>query len=165
MWAIRINSAGHKFWSRVASPGNGTTSTTSGVRSKTGASGGDGSGDSRKRSASRALGGGRHRRDRELVLVYTPWCGFCKRLMQEGGAWERLKSSHPNMTIREIDADAEPSRAIELGVKTYPDIRAVATDGTDIGVRVIAKVASSESARTLTNLKKFVREHALVPTK
>lgn len=31
-------------------------------------------------------------RESKLVLLYAPWCGFCKKLKAEGGTWDRVKA-------------------------------------------------------------------------
>ena len=91
-----------------------------------------------------------------LSLVHVTWCGFCKRFMRPGGAWQTIKRDNPALAVRETDGDKDAAFASSTGVTTYPDVRAMRGNVT------IAKLPPSEEARSVRNLTQFIKAHGLV---
>lgn len=129
-WRVSIRADGVRFWMRCSPR-------VSRVRSRGGASDVDVAGHANT-----------------LLLTYVNWCPYCQRLMQRGGAWDRLKRSNPKLRIKEFNADERPAEASRLGATTYPDIRAISPSGATLG-----KVPASESSRSYESLQKFAKRH------
>jgi thioredoxin-like negative regulator of GroEL len=52
-----------------------------------------------------------------VVLVFAPWCGWCKKMMPE---FYKAADSARNVTWARLDSEACPEAAGTLGVKSFP---------------------------------------------
>lgn len=62
-----------------------------------------------------------------VILVYAPWCGYCKAMMPE---WESFENSRPPAHVIKINSDQHPQIAKELGVQSFPTIMGIPRGGT-----------------------------------
>ncbi|KAG1668907.1 hypothetical protein FOA52_016076 [Chlamydomonas sp. UWO 241] len=104
-----------------------------------------------------------------LVEFYAPWCGHCKSLAPHyAKAATALKSSHPDVVVAKLDADAHKELGSRFGVSGFPTLKwfvdgEVAMDyggGRDadgiiswIKKKIGPVAATVESAETLTALE------------
>lgn len=63
---------------------------------------------------------------RKFVLFYAPWCGHCKKIVEDGGndsVWERLVRKHggrQDLSLEKIDCDEKPEIATQFGIGGFP---------------------------------------------
>lgn len=154
MWIVSVNSKNSKFWKRIR-PKSSTRTSRGGGRVR----GDNTASTSATANTGTSASGAANSDEPCLVLVHATWCGYCQRLLAPGGPWEKLKRAFPKLSVREIDESRDPDVVKQMAVASYPDIRLVKGD------TIISKVAADESARSVSNLKSFVKKHTgLKPT-
>lgn len=73
------------------------------------------------------------KRDREMprnltiILFYAPWCKFCKEFEP---VWNELKKANSDVKFVEVNGDEDTSSLEQFGVKKFPTVVKVHTDGT-----------------------------------
>lgn len=96
----------------------------------------------------------RARREGKLVLVdfHAPWCGPCRRMIEETFADERVKRVlDERFVLIKVDTDALPEVARRFAVASIPDVRILAADGKEL-IRVDGFRSAADFLPILTRL-------------
>jgi thiol-disulfide isomerase/thioredoxin len=68
----------------------------------------------------------------KVLLVHAEWCGHCKRYRKNNtfmNFYDQLKNKYPSVVFEEIDSDKHPTLVAKYGIKGYPTIIAVKSNG------------------------------------
>jgi thiol-disulfide isomerase/thioredoxin len=70
-----------------------------------------------------------------FTLYYADWCPHCKTIKPVFSEWSSKKSIEVNgktVFLSMVEADAEPAKVSEAGVKGYPTFMLKKADGTSV---------------------------------
>jgi len=89
----------------------------------------------------------------EIVLYYSPGCGYCKMFMPEWDKFEQRASREmPRLSVKKINCEGENAQmCFQKGIEGFPTVIIYPTDGSRV---------MFEKNRTADDLVKFVNENS-----
>lgn len=85
------------------------------------------------------------------LLVYAPWCGYCRKVMPVWNSFGRAVSAVPSLVVAKMDGDQNSATNVDFSWSSYPTI-------------FFVKAGSEQPVvfhgnRTVTTLVQFAKDH------